>query len=283
MKIGIIGNGFVGNATTLFRTPETEIFVFDTDPDKCEPLGTKMEDLLQTELLFICVPTPMKENGECFLSIVEKVIENLQKLKYQGFIIGRSTVPVGTCDRLKCFFSPEFLTEKNYKNDFIENKDWIFGYPENISSEEKELFMIFINGLLTKAVKYKAIQSKSSIFVKNTEAEMVKLMKNCFLATKIAFCNEVNEYCQHFGIEYENVRKLATLDERIGSSHSYVPGHDGKKGFGGTCFPKDMNNMKYEMTKLKLNPVVIRAAIFRNENIDRIEEDWKNDKGRAVI
>jgi UDPglucose 6-dehydrogenase len=283
MKVGIIGNGFVGNATTLFRTPETEVIVFDTDPKKCEPIGITMHDLLETQLLFICVPTPMKKNGECFLSIVENVISSLHDMNYTGFIIVRSTVPVGTCDRLGCFFSPEFLTEKNYKKDFVENQDWIFGYPKNIADEKKQLFILFIKGLLNKAVKYNAIVSENAIFVQNTEAEMVKLMKNCFLATKIAFCNEVYEYCNHFGIEYENVRQLVTLDNRIGESHSYVPGHDGKKGFGGTCFPKDMNNMKYEMTQLNLNPVVITAAIHRNETIDRIEEDWKNDKGRAVI
>ena len=73
------------------------------------------------------------------------------------------------------------------------------------------------------------------------------------------------------------------MTEKAAERLSTVMEADGKKGFGGTCFPKDMNNMKYEMTKLKLNPVVIQAAIFRNENIDRIEEDWKNDKGRAVI
>ena len=84
-------------------------------------------------------------------------------------------------------------------------------------------------------------------------------------------------------INYENVRNIACQDKRIGISHSLVPGPDLKKGFGGTCFPKDMNNLNYEMKKMNMNSYIIDSALERNNKIDRKDKDWSNDKGRSVI
>ena len=112
---------------------------------------------------------------------------------------------------------------------------------------------------------------------------MVKLFRNCFLATKVSFCNEIFEFCEKKGMNYENVRKLAANDDRILHSHTNVPGHDGKKGFGGTCFPKDTSSLKYEMSKIGMNPYILNAITERNEKVDRPEKDWCEDKGRAVI
>ena len=121
------------------------------------------------------------------------------------------------------------------------------------------------------------------IFLTNKEAEMIKMFKNCFLSTKVSFCNEIYQFCQIKGINYENVRKLSANDDRIHHSHTYVPGPDGKKGFGGTCFPKDINSLRYEMKKTGMEPYVINSIIERNEKIDRPEKDWYESKGRAVI
>ena len=91
------------------------------------------------------------------------------------------------------------------------------------------------------------------------------------------------EYCNKINVNYENVRKGAANDERILHSHTNVPGHDGKNGFGGTCFPKDTSSLKYEMNKVGMRPYVLEAIIERNEKVDRPEKDWSLDKGRAVI
>ena len=74
------------------------------------------------------------------------------------------------------------------------------------------------------------------------------------------------------------VAELAANDERIGASHTLVPGHDGKRGFGGTCFPKDVNSMVCQMD----NSIILKAVTQRNENVDRPEKEWEQDKGRAV-
>jgi len=278
MLIGIIGNGFVGKATYQLQCKDIKILAYDINPLLCNPKHLQIEDLLICDIIFISVPTPMKENGECSLAIVKSVVKQLKDLQYKNFIVLRSTVPCGTSDALGVYFMPEFLTEKNFIQDFIHNKDWIFGLP----SENKE-FTQTITTLFNLAKKNNRIKNNTIHFLKNKEAEMVKLFRNCFLATKVSFCNEIYQYCKSLNINYEIVRKLAANDSRILHSHTFVPGPDGKKGFGGTCFPKDTNSLRYEMKKSGVEPIVLSSVISRNEKIDRPEQDWLQSKGRAVV
>ena len=177
---------------------------------------------------------------------------------------------------------PEFLTEKNYVNDFINNKDWIFGILEQ-DGEKDTQFKQKMRELFDLAHQNNCIKYTSIHFLSNKEAELVKLFRNCFLSTKVSFCNEIYEFCEKIGINYENVRKIAANDDRVLHSHTIVPGHDGRKGFGGTCFPKDTASLKYEMQKCGMKPYIMEAIIERNEKVDRPEKDWANDKGRAVV
>ena len=99
----------------------------------------------------------------------------------------------------------------------------------------------------------------------------------------MSFCNEFETFCEAKNINYDIVRGYATNDTRIGSSHSKVPGHDGKRGFGGTCFPKDMASLEFQMKQAGVESKIISGANERNFSIDRKEHDWNLDKGRAVI
>ena len=280
MKIGIIGNGFVGKATRQLECKEIEILSYDINPEYCQPKGITLDNLISCDIIFISVPTPMKEDGSCYLGILRSVLSDLDNVGYKNYTVIRSTIPPGTSDELNCYFMPEFLTEKNFENDFINNKNWIFGLK---SSELDNDFKNQINKLFQIAYDNKKITNNTVTFLTNKEAEMIKLYRNCFLATKISFSNEMYDFCEAKGICYENVRKIATEDVRIGSSHTMVPGHDGKRGFGGTCFPKDISSLNYEFEKLNLEPKVIKAVIERNETKDRKEKDWENNKGRSVI
>lgn len=281
MKIGIIGNGFVGKATNQLKCKDIEILSYDINPTFCNPIGLQLNDLEKCDIIFVSVPTPMNKDGSCHISIVKSVLNDLENISYKGFIVLRSTVPVGTSDQLKCYFMPEFLTEKNYVNDFINNKDWIFGLlgldKENDTKFEIKMKELFNLAIMNDRVKYNNLH-----FLTNKEAEMVKIFRNCFLATKVSFCNEIYEYCQKTNVNYQNMINIAANDSRILSSHTTVPGHDGKKGFGGTCFPKDSASLQYEMTQVGIKPYIIDAIIERNEKIDRPEKDWKTDVGRAV-
>ena len=280
MIIGIIGNGFVGKATFQLKCDEIDILAYDLNPEQCFPQGTTLQDLAKCDMMFVSVPTPMSRDGSCHTNIIQSVLRDLESIAYTGTIILRSTVPVGTCDSLKCYFMPEFLTEKNYIDDFIHNKDWIFGVrglPEDEAVKQK------IGELFSLAHKHDRIKHNNLHFVANKEAEMIKMFRNTYLATKVSFCNEMAEFCDKKGIEYENVRRLATADERILPTHSMVPGHDGRRGFGGTCFPKDTSSLRYEMQQAKMTPYVLSAIIERNECVDRPEKDWLLDQGRAAI
>ena len=279
MNIGIIGNGFVGNATKQLECKDITIKIFDINPDLCYPKNIKLKDLLDCEIIFISVPTPMNTDGSCYLNIINNVLENLREIKFNNYIVLRSTVPVGTSDNLKVNFMPEFLTEKNYINDFINNKEWIFGMLDSTDNNFKNRIIQLFN----LAFKNKRIKYMNLYFLTNKEAEMVKMFRNCYLSTKVSFCNEIYQFCNLKGINYENVRTLATKDERIKESHTKVPGHDGKLGFGGTCFPKDTSSLRYEMEKSGMKPYILNAIIERNETVDRKEKDWEEDKGRAVI
>jgi UDPglucose 6-dehydrogenase len=282
MIIGIIGNGFVGKATMQLECDDIKILAYDIRPEFCRPTGLTINELNKCEIIFVSVPTPMSKDGSCYLGIVESVLNDLDKISYDGFVVLRSTVPVGTSDRLKCYFMPEFLTEKNFIYDFIHNKDWIFGVL-GLDKEKDAKFEIKMRELFSLAFKNDRIKCNSLNFLSNKEAEMVKMFRNCFLSAKVSFCNEIYEFCEKLDVNYENVRKLAANDSRILHSHTQVPGHDGKKGFGGTCFPKDTASLRAEMFRVGMKPYVLDAIIERNEKIDRPEKDWSTDKGRAVV
>ena len=243
MKIGIIGNGFVGKATKQLKCKDIEILTYDINPELCEPAGLTLNDMNECEIIFISVPTTMNKDGSCYLDIINSVLQDLKSINYDKYIVLRSTVPAGTCDNLGVYFMPEFLTEKNFIYDFINNKDWIFGLC-GIDSARDELFTQQISKLFSLAHQNDRIVYNNLNFVTNKEAEMIKMFKNCFLATKVSFCNEMSMFCEHKGINYENVRRLAANDDRILHSHTTVPGPDGKRGFGGTCFPKDTSSLR---------------------------------------
>ena len=114
----------------------------------------------------------------------------------------------------------------------------------------EEIFKRKFSELINNAYENGSIKHNSIHFMRNSEAEMVKLFRNNFLAMKVSFCNEVAEFCKLKDINYENVRQQAVKDQRIGGSHSQVPGHDGHCGYGGTCFPKDSKSLLYEMNKI---------------------------------
>ena len=175
---------------------------------------------------------------------------------------------------------PEFLTEKNYVEDFKNNTDWIFGLkntPLDLLFKEK------IEFLINTSVEKKLIKYNNIIYTPSKEAELIKLFRNNFLSLKVSFCNEIYDYCEKINVNYDTVSKIACLDKRIGQSHISVPGHDGKRGFGGTCFPKDSNNLLNCLNKVNVDSFIIDAMVKRNTNKDRVEQDWKNNKGRAVI
>merc|ERR1712166_436623 len=137
-----------GKATSILKCKDINLMSCDINPELCNPIGLKLNDMKDCEIIFISVPTPMKESGECYINIVNEVINNLKNINFKNYIVLRSTVPVGTCDKLGIYFMPEFLTEKNYLEDFKNSKDWIFGLPiedNNFKNKIKKLISLARN------------------------------------------------------------------------------------------------------------------------------------------
>lgn len=280
MNIGIIGNGFVGKSTHILKNKNVNILCYDINPECCDPIGTTLQDMLQCDMIFVSVPTPMNEDGSVCLTIIKSIVNQLRDINYKGFIVMRSTVLPGTCDDLNIYFMPEFLTEKNFVNDFKTNPLWIFGL---LNKGTDDLFKKKIIELFNYAFESQCIESNQIEWMTNKEAEMVKYFRNTFLSVKVSYCNEIYQYCNAKNIDYDRVRNIAAADKRIGLSHTQVPGHDGKFGFGGTCFPKDTNGLLSDIKKNIGKSYILEAAINRNETIDRAEKDWLLDKGRVTL
>lgn len=270
IRLGFIGNGFVGSAGRQLECPKNNAIVYDIDPDKCVPPGTTLEQVANCDVVFVSVPTPAEADGSCHLSIVETVVKQLKTVRADCPIILRSTVPPGTSKRLGISFMPEFLTEAKHLEDFRQNPLWVYGgtSPERIQSA------------LTNAKEAGKIVSDRMVQMTTQEAELVKYVRNCFLATKVSFFNEVEQYCRAHEIDYDTVRERAAVDARIGLAHTKVPGPDGRRGFGGHCFPKDIAAWCHFAPS---EHSIVRAAHERNLQVDRPEKDWQKDKGRAVV
>jgi UDPglucose 6-dehydrogenase len=281
IKIGIIGQGFVGTAVREGLKNFYNTGVYDINLDTCPkehflPIEKIVEN---SEIIFQCLPTPMKKTGECDTSIVEKSLENINyladKFKKSPVVIIKSTVPPGTCEKLNrkfrninIIFSPEFLTEANSIQDFKNQKRIILGGPRPYTSQVKTMFRKAFPHIPIIKTGYKT-------------AEMVKYFTNNFLATKVSFANEMYQICDSMNIDFDKVTEYALFDQRIGSSHLSVPGPDGDFGYGGHCFPKDIDAMIYLAEKVGVKPVILKSVRLKNDTV-RKNRDWEKMKGRAV-
>ena len=280
MKIGIVGQGYVGTAVKEVFSKHYGVETYDLVKDKCSV--DYLEDIVElTNIIFICVPTPMKKDGSCDTSIVEAVVKDINDMVVSRNVSGRivaikSTIPPGTtnrlnkeCHNISVIFNPEFLTEANFIDDFKNQNRIIIGGERPSTTKLRQVYSLaFPNA---KIVKTGSIT-----------AEMVKYFTNTFLATKVSFANEMYQICGRLGIDYDKVVEYSTYDERLGKSHWAVPGPDGHYGFGGSCFPKDINALIHLGLELDMTPEVLMAAWETNLEV-RPEEDWKELKGRAVV
>ena len=282
-NVGIIGQGFVGNAVFEGLKNFYSLHTLDTDPSKrssCQSI-LELADLVD-QVCFVCLPTPMEKSGECNVELVKNTLMRLEEsakiLDKNIIAIIKSTVPPGTTssfndflNRVTCVFSPEFLTEANSVDDFKNQNRIIVGGPRPASTTVKRM--------MSKAFpKVPIIKTSSSI------AETVKYFTNCFLATKVSFANEMKQICDGMDIDFDKVVEYALYDERIGKSHLSVPGPDGSMGFGGHCFPKDLNAIIFFAKNLEINPTMMSAVWEKNLDVrPQAERDWENMVGRAVL
>lgn len=272
-NIGIIGNGYVGNAVFQKFRQFYNVFTYDLNPSLANSSLDKLKK--SCRIIFICVPTPMNSDGSCNVSIVERIISNLNS-SFETIIVNKSTVYPGCTEQLnkkfknlQIVFNPEFLTERNAVQDFNNENRIILGGPRPATTKMKQIY--------TKVFP-KAYVVKTG----STHAEMVKYFTNAFLATKVSFANEIHDLCSKLKIDYDKIVEYATLDKRLGNTHWAVPGPDGDYGFGGQCFPKDLSAI-IKLTEDFNTTNNVLKSVLKSNNKFRNNRDWENMKGRAVI
>jgi len=280
MQIGIVGQGYVGTAVKEVFSKYYNVETYDLDKDKCSV--DYLEDIVElSNIIFVCVPTPMKKDGSCDTSIVEAVVKDINDMVVSRNVSDRivaikSTVPPGTtnklnqkCDNITVIFNPEFLTEANFIDDFKNQNRIIIGGQRPATTTLRQVYSL-------------AFPDATIVKTGSKTAEMVKYMTNTFLATKVSFANEMYQICEKLNIDYDKVVEYSTYDERLGKSHWAVPGPDGKLGFGGSCFPKDINALISCAMDNTLFPKLLTSVWEINLKV-RPEKDWEELKGRAVV
>ena len=261
MKLGIVGHGFVGKAVDHGFTRDIQKCIVDPKYN----IST-LKDLIEypPTATFVCVPTPQTQKGECNTDIVNSVLLKLNEIENHLIII-KSTVPayklkkfVDTYKNLRIVYNPEFLTEKNYIDDFQNPPMHVFGGEDDDTLEVEDIYH-----------KHSVCNPCPVFRTDIVTASMVKYCINSFLATKVTFMNEMYDILQKSGgADWSEFIKIIAQDPRIGKTHLQVPGHDGQRGYAGSCFPKDTAALAYFAREvLKVPFTQLETSIKYNEDL----------------
>tara|TARA_B100000989_G_scaffold31538_1_gene20127 strand:+ start:12109 stop:12972 length:864 start_codon:yes stop_codon:yes gene_type:complete len=258
VKIGIIGYGFVGKAVEFGFSRNTVIKKIDPK------LNTSIRDLesFKPEVCFLCLPTPMSKSGQDS-TIIESVVNEINKIKINSLMVLKSTIlpsaikKISNSSKNPLVYNPEFLREKHYEYDF-ENPEMIILAGDNKSV--KNIKELYSNHSICKSLNFVEMDIST--------ASLAKYAINCFLASKVVFFNQLKEIFDHQNCSqsWKDFVNAIAIDSRIGKSHLDVPGHDGKKGFGGACFPKDTYALLQYAKELDLDFELLQSVIEINNN-----------------
>ena len=250
-KVGIVGIGIVGEAIKYgMEKLGHEVLVHDIRYD------SKLSDLVGTDVCFICVPTPTKDEFQCDTRLVEEVVADLHSLNYQGIIAIKSTVPPGTTARLqvqhgnnKICFVPEFLRERCAIADFTENHDVCI-----IGSNSPEVCKVIqtLHGKYPREFRH----------LSATEAEFAKYYNNIYNATLVILANNFYEVCQALKIDYSAIKDAVVRREHI--NDVYLDCNDNFRGYSGACLPKDVRAFVHLVEELGIDADIFK--FLNNEN-----------------
>ena len=263
-NIGIIGFGFVGRAIAHGFSLHANVRAYDKYEDGTHSLKDTVEG---SEFIFVCVPTPADESGEQDPTILcDAVVSVMNNADTRKTIILKSTIVPGTTRTLAelypkhdFVFNPEFLTQRASKLEFINASRIVIG-GETADAEAVNRVESLYRDRFTQTPIHKTTWEG---------AELVKYMSNCFFSMKISFLNEMYDIAQELGVDFESLRNMWIADYRIGNSHIDVPGHDGKRGYGGKCFPKDVKAFIHWAEKKSLHADMCKTADSVNERVRR--------------
>jgi UDPglucose 6-dehydrogenase len=265
LYISIIGSGFLGKAIWHAFSSKINVRVYDKFLEGYDNISDTVKD---SRIIFLCLPTPTNDDGTQDISVIEGSVKELSKFagENQKIFVIKSTVLPGTNRKLQekypnhIFISnPEFLTERLAKFDFLNQHRIVLGGENEDALEE-----------IRKLYRVRFPHTPIHIYTWE-EAESIKYICNCFFAAKISFMNNVYDICSKLNINFENIRKGLLGDLRVGNSHTEVPGPDGKFGFGGHCFPKDLKAFTKFCLDMNIDMTMFEAT-DRENKIVRKEE-----------
>lgn len=260
LKIGIIGYGYVGRAVAA-SYPNAEILVYDpkyTNDPQFTPFGTIHS---VCDAVFVCVPTPQSDTGECDTSILNQTLINLKGSA--AVVICKSTAPPDfytaweNKDCMRLAHVPEFLTQARASLDYVNPHKILVGCQETLQSTVADILMASMINFERVRIEYCSI----------AEASFFKYMANSMLAMKVIINNELADLAERIGISWEAVSLIAKTDSRLGSSHWRVPGDNGELGYGGACFPKDTAALKNLADQNGAELSVLEAVMFKNHKL----------------
>ncbi len=262
LRLGVIGSGFVGGAVINgFDQPNVDMWV--VDPKKTT---TTLRQLVEadTHITFICLPTPESADGSVNVTIVDSVLDELNKFAYDGLVVIKSTITPDHLTRfveqydLRIVYNPEFLTEANAHQDFINPPMQILGGVW----EECEI----VERAYVEFSKVKVVPTFKTDIV---SASLLKYTINSWLATKVSFMNELYRLHQasNASTTWDQFTDMLQRDPRIGGSHLSVPGPDGQFGFGGHCFPKDTAGLLSYSEQKQVSLSVLKQAVSYNKSV----------------
>jgi UDPglucose 6-dehydrogenase len=274
LRIGIVGHGFVGKAVDYaFSTPNVDKYIVD-------PLyKTTLSDLIEFEpqITFICLPTPSKDDGSVDSSLVDEAVMKLINTT-QSFIAIKSTITPDVAERLtrydsRVVYNPEFLTEANPKMDFINQPFNVMGVTDQGAGQ-------YLEGIYNA---FSLCNPAQSIMMSPVEASFFKYSVNTYLAMKVTFMNQLKQIADDYGANYNLLSRVLPADQRVGHSHMKIPGPDGKAGFGGSCFPKDLNAfIHFVENKTSVDPTIWKEVREVNNAIRSQYELSDREKSQNV-
>jgi len=270
MLLGIIGFGVLGKAIYSVLKYRHNFIVYDkflSGPQKNGAHITSTPlNLLKTELIFLCLPTPTSSEGYD-LAPLQEWCQFLKQEKYQGIVVVKSTTMIGDCDqlagpvgdpdRLDLIHNPEFLSARTATEDFRNQKQIVIGKIDGGSEES-----------LVKLAEFYAryIPNAHTVVCRAKESEAMKVFVNNFYAMKLQIFNEFYDLCAKDELDYNQVRDMMLGNNWINPMHTEVPGHDGKLSYGGGCFPKDTEALFQYMQKRGSRRALLESCIKeRNE------------------
>lgn len=265
--------GFVGGTTAKVLSKVHDILPYDKYKEPYTSRANIEMLAKESEVVFVCVPTPMKKSGEIdyspihnSLAFLAEISENVKRNPQEMVVVIRSTAVSGTTDELaakypfRFAFNPEFLREKHALEDMENTDRVVIGVDDNFSRDK--LFAVYTP--LFPNAEYIVVNRKT--------AEMIKYAANVILTAQVATANEIYFICKALGVNYDEVKKAILHDKRIGTNIQ-VPGPDGDFGFGGKCFPKDLNALIYLAREHMYRPYLLEEVWRLNEQI-RKKKDW---------